>query len=135
MRAITVNLTAVLLVIHAMIGCCHHDWQCGSEGSPADKVATCGCCDHHGATQGDVEENPAPCDSQQECHGVCNYVPTQRAVDGTLDGSNNRAVAIAIPKLIHYHAAASVACWADVVPPDDSPPPLRLHLLYQLLLI
>lgn len=137
MHAFLSNLTAALLVIHAMIGCCHHHWHRDVEcAAPATICATeSPCCDHLGGL-GDADEQPSPpCNGELECHGVCNYVPTEKteidasSVDATLD------LAATIPSLLDGRLASTTLSWDSALAPHDSPPPQRLHLLLQILLI
>jgi hypothetical protein len=135
MRATIANLTAFLLIVHAMIGCCHHHWQFDQERAAANPVATCSCCEHHCATQESADESPVPCDGREECHGVCTYLPTQRVDLDVLAGGNDFDIATAIPTHSFSPAATSDMVTGSIFTLDDSPPPLRLNLLHQILLI
>jgi hypothetical protein len=62
-------------------------------------------------------------------------LPSQRADLDILDGGNDLDVVIAIPTLSIAQATALDVSFGCVLTLDDSPPPLRLHLLHQILLI
>jgi hypothetical protein len=137
MRALLSNLTAVLLVIHAMIGCCHHHWHSDAECAAAATIsaAPCQCCDPCCGSNDESEQPSHPCDGKLECQGVCNYVPTEKT---QIDASPADAAfdfAAAIPTLLGGHLAAATLSWDRAHTLNDSPPPLRLHLLHQILLI
>jgi hypothetical protein len=134
-NAITSSLMSVLLVIHAMLGCCwHHAHACvGQEASAQPTAHGSSCCQHHDCPQRQ-EQPAAPCGCKIECQGVCIYLPTQKvlidnsplavafefaAVDRTLDGSH-------VPTAISWEVASGAIA---------SSPPLRLHLMHQILLI
>lgn len=136
MRALVSNLTAVLLVIHAMIGCCHHHWHCDDECATAANVsaAPCHCCERHNGSHDEGELPSSPCNGERECHGVCTYLPTQKTV---VDASSTDAgfdFDAPIPMILDGHLAAARLSWGRAHILND-PPPIRLHLLYQVLQI
>lgn len=136
MRALVPNLTAVLLVIHAMIGCCHHPWHGDGEVEAASiRVSHCSCCGHHGVSH-DASEGPSePGNGERECHGVCSYIPTQRLQLGASAGGVDFSLAVMTPVHRSGRIAAPDERLEQLGIVDDSPPPLRLHLLHQILLI
>jgi len=138
MRTLLSNLTAVLLVIHAMIGCCHHHWHSDTECAEAEFTlcaAPCQCCDPCCGTHDEGELPSSPCNGELECQGVCAYLPTQKTVID--DSSADIAVdfAAVAPSLLDGRLAAATLPWDLAHTLNESPPPLRLHLLYQILLI
>ncbi len=139
MRALLPNLTAVLLVIHAMIGCCHHHWHSDTECAEAaftlcaSPRCQCGdpCCVPH-----EQSEQPSqPCNGELECHGVCTYLPTQKTVIDTSIAGNAFDFAVLVPTIVDRRLDAATLPWDLSHTLNESPPPLRLHLLYQTLLI
>jgi hypothetical protein len=136
MRALVPNLTAVLLVIHAMIGCCHHHWHGDDEVAAASiSVSHCSCCSHQRATHDASKVPGEPCNGERECHGVCSYIPTQRMQLGASAGGIDFRLAIVTPVHTSGRIAAAAERLDQLDAVDDSPPPLRLHLLHQILLI
>jgi hypothetical protein len=136
MHALTSNLTAAMLVIHAMIGCCHHHWHQADESAVAPAIAVaCQCC-HHCDSFGDAEQVPdEPCSGEVECQGVCTYLPAQKtAIDASpMACSFDLAV---VPQSVNLcHLATTASTWDSSAGPRSSPQPPTLHLLHQLLLI
>jgi hypothetical protein len=137
MRAFLSNLTALLLIVHAMFGCCRHHWQSDTECAAATTICAesapgCGhcCCSH------DEDEQPSePCSGGLECQGVCTYLPTSKTVVDASAANNAFDFAAIAATLLDGRLAVSVSPWARAHAPDDSPPRLRLHLLHQSLLI
>lgn len=141
MRAFFTNLTAVLLFIHAVLGCCwHHAHECnrcGAEHCAAaggfDQVAP-GLCGCHECSDDDQDQPAGPCRCKFECQGVCIYLPQQKSsLDAGVSGTDfDFWTATAKP------VAAGIG---EAIVRDGSfePPivetPLRLHLLYQIMLI
>jgi hypothetical protein len=135
MRTLVSNLTAVLLVIHAMIGCCHHHWHHDDESATPKRVACCCCCDHHDPAHGTSEAPSQPCNGERECHGVCTYIATPRtSLDAATLGVDLDFAAV-IPAHGGSPLSAASSLWSQLQGCDDAPPPLRLHLLHQILLI
>ena len=139
MHALISNLTAVLLIIHAMIGCCHHHWHCDEECAAAAAItlcaAPCQCCDQCCGSHDESEQPSQPCNGELECQGICTYLPTQKTV---IDASPAVAAfdfAAVIPTLLDGRLAAAALSWDRTHTHNDSPPALRLHLLHQILLI
>ena len=136
MRTLVSNLTAALLVIHAMIGCCHHHWHQDDESAATSTgVACCCCCDHHDHSHGTSEAPNQPCNGERECHGVCTYIATPRTSLAAATLGVDLDFAAVIPVHGGSPFAAATTLWNQLQVCDDSPPPLRLHLLHQILLI
>jgi hypothetical protein len=140
MRALVSNLTALLLVIHAMIGCCHHHWHSAAEcGGAMALTATCDCCPQHpSAADADHPANDhkpcEPCSGSLECLGVCKFLPSSRVqLDCSDDEGDCLLVAVvdslaAIDAIHHVNVSRRAG-------PRDALPPIRLHLLHQRLLV
>jgi hypothetical protein len=134
MHAIVTRLTAAALLTHALVGCYgHHALSCVQcENVPMVALSSATCCDHGSP----AEEHPPsiPCKCMLSCHGGCVSLPPQKT----------------------HIDAAPPAAWFDFVVVDQTAvgqhfgsffdwergkiqfahqPPLRLHLLYQSLLI
>jgi hypothetical protein len=129
MREFVSSLTAAVLFIHTVFGCCwHHAHGCEHE---TDAASTQGlpCCDHQ--HDGDRSHDHQPC--SVHCTGGCNFVLPSK-------------VRVAAPQWIALDAFAMshVSPWNLALLPQVRaewhrplvafPPPLRLHLLHQLLL-
>ena len=133
MRAILTNLTASLLFIHTVFGCCwrhaHDCDHCAAEVPQSTGLAL-GCC---GGDQEEQDE-PAQCPCKFECHGVCTYLRPEKT---TIEGSTSIASLDLVGVLPSRIAAepCGAAGWAQ---PHRSPVligSLRLHLLNRILLI
>jgi hypothetical protein len=133
MRSFFSSLVAVSLLMHAALGCCwhqSHDESCGDEHA----IVQCGHdgahhnddCDEHG------QRNHEPC-SGQHCHGVCNYLPIQKTqlddlkLQLPLDFAINAPIACDIQVVVVQTSAGNCESVAG--------PPVRIHLLHQILLI
>src|SRR5688572_6456768 len=70
MHCCATTLMAVLLAVHAAVGCCWHH-------AHARKTAATGsaCCEHHHDEQ---EEQQQPGRRDVECEGTCQYVGSER---------------------------------------------------------
>jgi len=135
MKAFLSNLTAVLLVIHAMIGCCHWHDNASCISSATISATPSQCCGHrHGSH--DKNKQPAqPCNGEVKCQGLCSFLPSQKVV---IDApTSDAALDFASAMSTHFdgHLAAAAMGWDRAHIRGDSPPRLRLHLLHQHLLI
>jgi hypothetical protein len=135
MRAALCNLMAALLLIQALTGwCCYH--PCAPLASKTAEVTESHrppCCDDCDGENRPAPEPTVPC-SCQDCLGFCTYVPTEKAqVDCPQLVVPFDSLAFApIPADSHL----SGKFFGDLT---NGPPvverPLRLHLLYQIILI
>jgi hypothetical protein len=130
------NLTAAMLVIHAMIGCCHHHWHRADEAAAAPAISmACACC-CHGEQAGDEEQVPTePCSGELQCQGVCTYLPSQKtAIDASPMASPfDYAV---VPQIASScRLAITESTWDSSDGTCNSLHPPTLHRLHQLLLI
>ncbi len=135
MHAVLSHSMAALLFIHALLGCCwHHAHRSApSESTPAQTSKPVACCHHQ--DEGESEQQPqAPCDGRLECQGICTYLPPQKT---QIDFAQ---VLLPFDHVAVLPAAGSdclapTASWEFNCGPLDLKPPLRLHLLHQILLI
>src|SRR5436189_2369883 len=83
MRTVFSSLLCASLLIHAVLGCCWHDKhdEAGHNGATASAEAD-SCCDHDHDAATDGHGPHAPCKGHPNCHGLCNYLPVQKASVG-----------------------------------------------------
>ncbi len=136
MRVFLSNLTAVMLFAHAVLGCCsHHLHACGeSHGSVGfmDSKHDCpdACSDHSGSSP---ERSGHEHQGQDDCQGAtCHFGRP----------ANEREV-----KSCHVFCQPAAVPPSEFMPASAGPqlnrdcgatgvlPPVRLHLVYQVLLI
>ncbi len=135
MHKLVHNLTMILVLYHVVVGCC---WHHGHVESPAPSVGgpiNTACCghDHDGHHDG---QNPADHSHQQggECDdGMCFFVVPQ--VDGGAMAVDRPAFSINLGSNLSRQEGASPRCPLSEPPPPAGIPPLRLHLVNQILLI
>ena len=149
MHAVLSILMAAALIVHAVLGCCwHHAHDCvrcdnpiahvpGLTAKTSDQVA---CCKHHHgagpeASEGQQEQpSQEPCKCRFECRGVCAYLPPQK----TQIDSPELVVAFDYAIVAPMRAGVPIApalSWELAGNLANVEPPLRLHLLHQMLLI
>lgn len=144
MKSFATISTAALLLLHAMLGCCRHG--CGDEvkNARADFAtpAVAACCQHSHQCcddeEGSLERTPAelPCKCKLECKALCIYLPPQLVV---VDAGNLRLSIDALPTNDSSIAASILAIsrsWnsRSLRFHASLDPPLRRHLLYQVIL-
>ena len=135
MDRVFTSAIAALLFIHTACGCCwynaHKNAACGHPHLPG-LAGT--CCQHDNrATDGD-ESSDGPCRCRLECQGVCTYLPPQKA---QIDPPH-LSIPFDLPAPPSASADAHFAsAWRGEFAsgPIEPRPPLRLHLLHQILLI
>lgn len=132
MHAILSSLTAAVLFIHTVFGCCWHHAHAGLQNTGSVAVSEHACCKHH-QHDGDSKQPTKPVKCCIECEGTCSYVlPDKVQIEAPRSIASFDLVAT-LPQLADAQIAS--ATWSHV---GDSPhgalPPLRLHLLHQLLL-
>lgn len=143
MRALFTNLTAVLLFIHAVLGCCwHHAHQCdrcGAEDGAAAETGFArfapGLLGCHDCDDDDHGQPADPCRCQFECQGVCVYVAPQKS---SLDGASVSGADFDLWAVTAGPPAARIgeaAARADFLSSPIMATGLRPHLLYQVLVI
>lgn len=135
MRAVFSSTVAVSLLIHAVMGCCWHQAREAASGdeSPVALAADIGCCRHHHAHAPQGQPSHSPCNGKSNCHGLCTYLPPQKTQIDRLQSHVPIDFAAIAPAMIDSQVAAlRVMERTRELAPE---PPLRLHLLNQILLI
>jgi hypothetical protein len=138
MRAIVSNLTAAMLIVHALVGCCgRHDCDVTTcnRSEISDSLAA-GCCHHDHAPPSQEDERPiGPCDCTLNCKALCFSLPPEKTLLDAglsvlcLDVVNTASSATALD-------ASMVLCYCDATRAWRGPaPPVRLHLLHQILVV
>jgi hypothetical protein len=127
MQAFVAHLTAALLFIHTVFGCCWHHAQCSTPAVTESEH----CCHHHQHSS-DSRQPEKPCKCNIECEGTCAYVvPHKVKVEAPhWIGMDLPAV---LPSLANHELEAASFC-QFLSPLPDWAPPLRTHLLHQVLL-
>jgi len=133
MRLLISNLLAVVLLFQALTGvCCYHVCNCGKDALVSKSEAAHAHCCHHGHKGHEQEQHQAP-SNHPHCLGFCTYVlPTKVQVDCPLllsafDSSDT--------SLMLEQIAGSRTGHFQKLEHSAVEPPLRLHLLHQILLI
>lgn len=135
MRNILSNLIAALLLVHALVGCCRHrDHQAADNRCPEVSAPAHSCCGHAGCER-EKSQPPTPCKCKIECHSLCVYLPPQKGVVTSSSlalfvnfaGAGTEFVTVDIP------TASGLERWQ--AEHFALQPPIRLHLLHQIILI
>lgn len=154
MHPILSSFVAAMLSIHALLGCCWHHAQgcevCDSvkhEAVSPELALLTTCCQHaaeagrhdldrsgHDQHAGQEQPHRAPCKCQIECRGTCAYLLTPRALTGDQKSTLSDCVAMIVPAITTGQSALPLS-WPLGNSPANSEPPVRLHLLHQILLI
>jgi hypothetical protein len=131
MHAVLSSLTAALLFIHATFGCCwHHAHWCAQRSACIVAAEPEGCCEHHRSSAPGEQEKP--CDCNVECEGTCTYLPPEKMqieAPWVVASVDLVATAPALAEALVVSTSGSDS--GDIA---HAAPPLRLHLLHQLLL-
>jgi hypothetical protein len=131
MQAFVANLTAALLFIHTVFGCCwHHAHACEHALTAAVTQPSKCCHHHHHESDSKHEHKPGKCKS--DCEGTCNYVLQQKVTIEAPQWVAND-VLTALPTLAGQQIEAA-ASWEAAPSLSDLALPLRTHLLHQVLL-
>lgn len=137
MSPILSSVTALSLLAHGLLGCCwHHRHACEEAGH--QEVAPTGHCHADAlaaACSGNHDWCQMPLPGHDDCHGArCVFVGSQRIVLVVMTSQVSGPTCT--PVLLPVESAASrpAGGWPT---PDVAAglPPLRIHLLYQTLLI
>ena len=127
MQAFVSSLTAALLFIHTVFGCCwHHAHDCTA--AVAGPEACC-CHDHD---DGDSKQHEQPCQDGADCEGACAYVLSQKVKVEAPKWITIEYLAV-LPTLADGQLEAATS-WRVLSSLPNVGPPLRLHLLHQVLL-
>ncbi|MDZ4783439.1 MAG: hypothetical protein SGJ19_24600 [Planctomycetia bacterium] len=65
MRRFVSAILSLVIVLHAVLGCCWHHARCVESATRPHEHATSKCCHHHDATGDDGDD---PQDSSDDCH-------------------------------------------------------------------
>src|SRR5262245_46852980 len=131
MQTVFQGLLSASLVLHAALGCClNHVHDQSHDETPIALAEECCNHDHDSAPHG--QHSQCPCKGHSHCHGLCNYLPGQKSLTGKW--SPHLVIDFAIDS--NVQSTLQVAALHSAPQTGDSnPPPLRLHLLHQILLI
>ncbi len=135
MVAAVCNVMAALVLSHAVLGCCwHHSHLCASCDKAIGRTEpSSDCCRHHNSSS-DEGERSAPCRCYFQCPGVCVYLPTQKTgVNLAPDVNPCELLAVAAVTAQRHVDLTSLSERGRE--PAIFEPPLRLHLVHQVLLI
>ncbi len=126
MQAFVANLTAALLFIHTVFGCCWHHAQCSTVA-----VSEAAHCCHHHQHSSDSKPHERPGKCNVECEGTCTYVAPQK-----VKVESPQWLTIDLPVLPSLAGPqVEAASFREFVSPlPDWLLPLRIHLLHQVLL-
>jgi hypothetical protein len=137
MQAVFSNLMAGLLLIQALTGWCDRSpHACASRCPDATDLvqAEDGCCRHDACPVGEDRSPADSCPSKGECHGICTYVPSQETRIDTSQVVLPDSFMAVMSATLDAEIASSLlldALWHSAI----SEPPIRLHLLHQIILI
>ncbi|MBL9122402.1 MAG: hypothetical protein JNG90_02135 [Planctomycetaceae bacterium] len=137
MAALFSPTIAAVLLIHAVLGCCwQHARQAIAEAATNISVADT-CCHQHDAPEHSAPQQP--CDCRWECHATCVYLadkPTFEMQSLVAAFAGDLGL-FAVPAPVDWATVGSRASRARAHESAalGARPPLRLHLLHQLLLI
>jgi len=133
MRICFSSLLCASLLIHAALGCCWHDLHDAAAfgGSLPSLAADADCCDDHDAST-DGHGPHAPCKGHPNCHGLCHYLPVQKTSFGQC--LDRVVIDFAVDAQATTGSQVSALSFAPGTC-EFCPPPVRLHLFHQILLI
>ena len=126
MKAFAATLMSAFLLAHALLGCCwHHEHGCATHGAVAhsDECCNYGDCPTH---------DSGPCNCRIECGSVCVYISLEKTV---VDCSPVMLDVVALNPTLPGNHSAKLLSWELASGLAASAPPLRLHLLHQILVI
>ena len=138
MNVILRNLMATLLLIHASFGCCSlHAHDCSECIVPSVKpkcIESCCHCQQKPKKHDSHKSNPKPC--KKDCDGTCTYLPSQRSKINASHWAVGLVFVIDTSKIDHCNGQHLLSCpWDRSGGQLLNSPPLRLHLLHQVILI
>lgn len=140
MRTLVSNLTAALLLVHALVGCCrHHEHDHTASGHIEAVESLAATCCHDGDSFCVHDEEPAPapspCNCKLECMALCIYLPPEKYVVDAGDLLLSFDILPIGDACTGIEAAAASRCGDCKTTYWAWEPPLRLHLLHQIILI
>ncbi len=129
------TLTMLLMLYHVLVGCCWHHAHAESPTSRADGSLNTACCGHdHGEHHDGQEPADRPHQQDGDCDdGMCFFVVPQ--ADGGAELVDKPAPATGLCLDLHRQSRSSRGWPPNEAPPPSGIPPLRLHLVNQILLI
>jgi hypothetical protein len=131
MRAVLFSAVAVSLIGHALIGCCaHHIIACTDL---PNVLADSDCCHRHDGDTSQNHQPKCPCKDHSQCRGLCTYLPGPKVDSGSLKSLVQIDVAAVVPAVVDSQVATLIGM--ERTRQLHAEPPLRLHLLQQILLI
>lgn len=133
MHTFFTNLMAGLLFIHTVFGCCWHHAHSYAPPEHAAIHKASHCCHHHEHSAGSKHDE-TPCQDRLECHGTCTYVAPQKVqIDSPVATASFELAAVLATNADGLIAPEVPHGWELL--PNATQPPLRIHLLHQILLI
>lgn len=129
------SLTMLLVLYHLLVGCCGHHAHADSRKASIEASPYTACCGHGHREHNDGQE-PASSEHSHESgcdEDVCHFVVPQAGGGAVLAVQSAAANCLCsvLPALEHL----SSSYLASAPPPPAGIPPLRLHLVHQVLLI
>ena len=145
MRAIVSTAVAVAIALHAVLGCCwHHSHTAVANAveplarqESVESAKQCLCHHHRSDVPEKNEEHSEGHHSDDSCPTPCNETCYNAAVSRAHQDDVTTLVPSDFLPSVDQPMVSCVLVAANFDSPDETfdPPPLRLHLLYQLLLI
>lgn len=131
MQALLTHITATVLFIHTIVGCCWHHAHLGP-GSTTTTAPLAGCCHHHHEQDSQPRQSPDPC--QSECEGSCQYIAPQKVCIDAPQGAQHLDYA-ATESAQTLARFPSLPTGGSLDSLHGAALPLRTHLMHQVLLI
>jgi hypothetical protein len=128
MQAFVASLTAAVLFIHAVCGCCWHHAHARADGTLVKRPAA--CCHHHHENDRQRHEKPGKC--KGECEGTCTYLAPQK-VRVEPPQWESMDLLTALPSLAEG-SIEKAASWDALTSLLEPALPVRTHLMHQVLL-
>ena len=139
------QLTALLLFMHISFGCClHHVHTCDVNGadSPAIRVETCPCSDHQHDNDGPLQKDDEQSSEQDKspaghsCGGdQCVFNKTEISSDVLSQFTHDLVASDTTPEFSSPQIPSAILATAMEARHPGGYPPLRTHLIHQILLI
>jgi hypothetical protein len=131
------NLTATMLALHTVLGCC---WHHGHRSAPASSLACCveasdGCRGDRVPHASAATDSPGQShDGRHECQlGTCTFLGP--AKENPHESPLQIHALPAMPVLCGDVSVCDAGGWQTFCPRDALLPSLRLHLMHRVLLI
>ncbi len=133
MHVFLANLTAALIAVHSVLGCCwHHTHRCTEQCATSQAMVVSGVCDQ--ASHAESASDSHSHHGRHECQSAaCVFMTAPNR------GVCDTAISPAVTPIAYVPLAiATRRCPVDgqrFFPPDSLLPPLRVHLVCHVLLI